>query len=245
MSVESHLPAYRILADDLRAQITSGRLRPGDRLPTEPKLCLRSGVSRSTVREALRLLASQNLIVTTRGVAGGSFVAHPSPVQLSDTITTGLLLMLASSVVTVEESLEVREMLEVPAAGLAARRRTEEHLRILRGTLFDPQTATMEAMATANPAFHVALAEASGNQLFAVISRPLYALTNRSLSEEMDREFWIGLDADHRAILDAIEVEDVPAAEAAARRHLDNMRAGVARVAPERLKEGVSVAGGA
>ena len=83
MSVDVRAPAYRLLADDLRAQITSGRLVPGDRLPTEPQLCQRSGVSRSTVREALRLLASQHLIVTTRGVSGGSFVAHPSPTLCS------------------------------------------------------------------------------------------------------------------------------------------------------------------
>ena len=71
-------PAYQTLADDLRAQIVAGRLRPGERLPTEPQLCARFGLSRSTVREALRLLASQHLIVTTRGVTGGSFVAQPS-----------------------------------------------------------------------------------------------------------------------------------------------------------------------
>src|SRR5205814_4948840 len=45
-------PAYQVLADGLRAQITSGKLRPGDRLPTEPQLCAQSGLSRSTVREA-------------------------------------------------------------------------------------------------------------------------------------------------------------------------------------------------
>jgi DNA-binding FadR family transcriptional regulator len=77
VSIESSVrtPAYQLLADDLRTRITSGRLRPGQRLPTEPELCAEAGVSRSTVREALRLLSSQHLIVTTRGVTGGSFVA--------------------------------------------------------------------------------------------------------------------------------------------------------------------------
>src|ERR1051325_7951226 len=70
-------PAYQLLADELRADITSGRLQPGERLPPEPELCVKTGVSRSTVREALRLLARQHLIVTTRGVTGGSFVSHP------------------------------------------------------------------------------------------------------------------------------------------------------------------------
>src|SRR4029434_1012913 len=105
--------ASRILPDVRRAQIPSGQLRPGDRLPTEPQLCRECGVSRSTVREALRLLASQHLIVNTRRGSGGSFVAHPSAAQLSDTLTTGLQLMQASAVVDAADLLEVRRMLEI------------------------------------------------------------------------------------------------------------------------------------
>src|SRR5918998_6142087 len=86
-------PAYQVLADELREDITSGRLRPGERLPPEPELCVRTGVSRSTVREALRLLSSQHLIVTTRGVTGGSFVAPPEAQQPSDALSTGLTLL--------------------------------------------------------------------------------------------------------------------------------------------------------
>src|SRR5213083_2811642 len=116
-------PAYQLLADDLREQITSGQLRPGERLPTEPELCVRSGVSRSTVREALRLLASQHLIVTTRGVTGGSFVAHPDAAQLSEALSTGLTLLSNSAEVGLADLLELRRALEIPAAGLAAVRR--------------------------------------------------------------------------------------------------------------------------
>src|SRR5205814_10463032 len=94
------MPAYQLLADTLRAEITSGRLRPGDRLPAEPQLCERSGVSRSTVREALRLLASQHLIVTTRGVTGGSFVNRPSVADLADTVRNGMRVRRPSSRVT-------------------------------------------------------------------------------------------------------------------------------------------------
>ena len=70
-----------------------GVCSPGERLPPEPELCVKTGVSRSTVREALRLLASQHLIVTTRGVTGGSFVAHPDAEQLSEGLSTGLTLL--------------------------------------------------------------------------------------------------------------------------------------------------------
>src|SRR5436309_7846070 len=89
--------AYQQLADDLREQITSGQLRPGQRLPTEPELCLRTGVSRSTVREALRLLTSQHLIVTTRGVSGGSYVAKPDAATLADSLSRGMSLLVATT----------------------------------------------------------------------------------------------------------------------------------------------------
>ena len=77
------MPAYQVLADALRAKILAGELEPGRKLPIEPELSAQYGVSRSTVREALRVLASQNLIATTRGVSGGSFVAPPNPEQIS------------------------------------------------------------------------------------------------------------------------------------------------------------------
>src|SRR5256885_5687041 len=136
--VPGRSPAYQQLADELREQITSGRLRPGQRLPTEPELCLRTGVSRSTVREALRLLSSQHLIVTTRGVTGGSYVARPTAASLADSLGSGVLLLLSSPTVGLTDLLEVREMLEVPGVALAAQRRTPEDLAALAATMFDP-----------------------------------------------------------------------------------------------------------
>lgn len=224
MSVEARAPAYQILADELRAQITSGQLRPGDRLPTEPQLCATSGVSRSTVREALRLLASQNLIVTTRGVAGGSFVAFPSPAQVSDSLGTGVHLLLANSVVQAEELLAVRRMLEIPAAALAASHRTDEHLAALRSAILDPWTADLEELLFAHNVFHVAIAEASGNPLLALLTRPLYVLANsREFSETITRELWAVVIDDHRAILRAVEQGDAEAARAAAAAHVDRL----------------------
>jgi DNA-binding FadR family transcriptional regulator len=221
VSVDARSPAYQILADELREQITSGRLRPGERLPTEPELCQTSGLSRSTVREALRLLASQNLIVTTRGVAGGSFVVHPTPAQISEAIQTGVGLLQASSIVSPAELLEARAIVEVPVAGLAARRRSEEQLAALRATLFDPRTAEVETMVAVHHLFHRALAAACGNPLLELIAHPLQAVSHAlRLPETLDRDNWIRVDADHRAIFDAVSRRDQGLAEAAAAAHL-------------------------
>jgi GntR family transcriptional regulator, transcriptional repressor for pyruvate dehydrogenase complex len=225
VSIDVRAPAYRVLADDLRSQITSGQLRPGDRLPTEPQLCRESGVSRSTVREALRLLASQHLIVTTRGVAGGSFVAHPSAEQLSDTLATGVRLMQATAVVDASHLLEVRSLLDVAATGYAAQRHQPQHLEAIRGALFDPHTADVEEMWALHPVFHRALIAASANPVMELISAPLYAVVNiRELVAGLGRDFWIRVDADHREIFDAVAARDTVAAEAAAVKHLDHLR---------------------
>jgi GntR family transcriptional regulator, transcriptional repressor for pyruvate dehydrogenase complex len=214
-------PAYQTLADDLRAQITSGRLRQGDRLPTEPELCARSGVSRSTVREALRLLASQHLIITTRGVTGGSFVSHPSPDQLADTFSTGVRLLLTTDRVPAPELMEVREIFEVPGAELAALRRTDEDLAALDGTMFDPVSDSLDAMLTAQWSFHTTLAVATHNSLYELLARPLYNLSNdRELGERESPGFWAQVDADHREIVRRVAAGDAPGAAAAAKAHL-------------------------
>jgi GntR family transcriptional repressor for pyruvate dehydrogenase complex len=218
-------PAYQLLADDLRTQITSGQLRPGERLPTEPELCARSGVSRSTVREALRLLASQHLIVTTRGVTGGSYVAQPSPAMLASSLAPGMSLLLATTTVGLDDLMEVREMLEVPAVGLAARRRTDADLTALAQALFDPAD-DVPAKVAAHRAFHEALAAATGNPFYELMVRPLYAVGNATeIGARATPEFWHSIDVEHRAILRALVARDMSAAQEAARLHLDSLRA--------------------
>jgi GntR family transcriptional repressor for pyruvate dehydrogenase complex len=219
------VPTYQLLADRLRDQITSGVLRPGDRLPTEPQLCARSGVSRSTVREALRLLASQHLIVTTRGVTGGSYVAEPSPTRLGDMLSTGLNMLMSAGTVNTAQWFEVRETVEVPAAGLAARRRTDADLAALAETLFDPDATPVDVIVGAHLRFHIRLAEATGNPLYEMITRPLYSVANeRTVGDRAPAGFWRRVDTEHRAILRAVTAGDAPAARGAARTHLEHVR---------------------
>ncbi|GGL01505.1 FadR/GntR family transcriptional regulator [Mangrovihabitans endophyticus] len=215
-------PAYQTLADELRDDITSGRLRPGERLPPEPELCVRSGVSRSTVREALRLLASQHLIVTTRGVTGGSFVAHPDAEQLSEALSTGFTLLGNSTAVGFADLLELRRALEVPAAGLAAMRCTEGNLGEIRAALFDPALDDFDVMLQAHAAFHSAVAKATGNPLFELVTRPLYRVSyGEQVVENLPDGYWERIDEDHRQLLVHLQDHDADGAVTAARQHLD------------------------
>jgi GntR family transcriptional repressor for pyruvate dehydrogenase complex len=219
-------PAYQLLADELREEITSGRLPPGARLPPEPELCIRSGVSRSTVREALRLLASQHLIVTTRGVTGGSFVAHPDAEQLSEALCTGLTLLSNSAEVGMADLLELRRALEVPAAGLAAQRRTDANLVEMRGAMFDPDLDELDTMLAAHAAFHAAVASATGNPLFELVTRPLYHVSyGEEVVENLPDDYWVRIDADHRELLSCVKNGDSDTAMEVCRRHLDYIMA--------------------
>jgi GntR family transcriptional regulator, transcriptional repressor for pyruvate dehydrogenase complex len=215
-------PAYQVLADELRADITSGRLQPGERLPPEPELCVKTGVSRSTVREALRLLASQHLIVTTRGVTGGSFVSHPDAEQLADGLATGFTLLTNSNGVGLADLLELRRALEVPAAGLAALRRDDDHLIEIRGALFDPALDDLDTMLAAHAAFHMAVAKATGNPLFELVVRPLYyASYGEQVTDSLPEDYWHKIDSDHRQLLDCLVSRDADAARRVATEHLD------------------------
>lgn len=221
------MPAYQTLAEELREQITSGRLRPGERLPTEPQLCERSGLSRSTVREALRLLASQHLIVTTRGVTGGSFVARPSPEQLASTLTLGMDMLLFSGTIGTADVLDAREMIEVPAVAVAAQRRTDADLTALRETLAraEAQADDAEARLAEHLRFHAVVAAATGNPLLELITRPLYGLAHeREMANAAPRSFWTSTHREHQAILLGIEARDAEAAMAACREHLKTLR---------------------
>lgn len=218
--------SYEHVAEDLRRQILEGRFQPGDRLPVEPELCEQYDVSRSTVREALRVLSSQDLIATRRGLHGGTFVIPPEPSHLSARLRTSLSRLTTDrGGASVANLLEVRDLLEVPAAGLAAERRSETDLAKLRDCLFDPASRDVELIFESNRTFHATLVHASGNPLLAAITDPLFdVLHERLLRERAPTVFWRRVDADHREILDCVTRGDAAQAREAQRVHLTHLR---------------------
>lgn len=214
-------PAYHQVADEIRSQIVTGEMIPGARLPAEAELSEMFGVSRSTVREALRVVASQSLVRTTRGVTGGTFVSTPEARETSDYLQTSLALMASAEDVDVAELLEARMILEAPAARLAAERRTEEHLEQLRGSIEEGTGAAPGHGFEGNRSFHQVILEASGNRLLTVVTRPVFAvLQDRFLRDEAAPSFWNRVARDHRRILAAVEAGDSVTAEEEMRQHL-------------------------
>ena len=213
LSVYPRQSAVGFVLDDLQDAIAAGVIRVGDRLPSEAALAARYSVSRSVVREVLRASAALGLTVTRSGK--GTFVVGRRPNELTfGNYSAGDLL-------------EVRPHIEVPAAGLAALRRTEADLEQIQGLIeimeseSDPQV-----WIGFDASFHLAIAEASKNPVFAqVISSIRTALSSQSaMLNDRSRRRRSDSDAEHRSIATAIARGSVVEAEDAMRFHLDQVQ---------------------
>lgn len=219
-------PAYQQVADQLLELILSGSLSSGDKLPSETDLSGVFGVSRSTVREALRVLASRDLIHTMRGTTGGTFVSRVQFEQVSDYLETSIGLLTGSSEVTVAEMLEARELLEVPSARLAATRRTDEHISAMREAIEREHTGRGRAVKfREHRTFHGIVVEAAGNGLLSVMTDPVFrVLQAQFLDPDITTEYWSDVDHDHEEILRCIESGDGDGAATAMKQHLIRLR---------------------
>ncbi|MCD9198699.1 FadR/GntR family transcriptional regulator [Aeromicrobium wangtongii] len=226
LAVSRVLPAYQQVADQLLDLILSGSLSSGDRLPSEAELSGVFGVSRSTVREALRVLASRDLIHTLRGTTGGTFVSRVQFEQISEYLETSLGLLTGSSDVSVAEMLEAREVLEVPAARLAASRRDEAHLAALQEAIDRENVSQGRGIKfREHRNFHALVVEAAGNGLLGVMTGPVFqVLQAQFVSPDVTTDYWAQIDCDHRDILRCIESGDGDGAASAMKAHLVRLR---------------------
>ena len=218
--------AYEQVADQLRELILSGTITPGQRLPNEASLGVQFGVSRATVREALRVLATQNLIRTTKGATGGSFVILPTADHISDFLSSNISLLSQTETVTLDEFLELREFLEVPAARLAARRHTPEVVERLRAAIpLQPGELGTQEQFIYNKDFHSQVVLASQNTLLSIAAQPIFSVLQTNLSRSnLGGRFHDQVNADHHAIAQAIAEGDEERAAEEMRRHLHFLR---------------------
>lgn len=214
-------PAYAVVSERIRDKILSGELRPGERLAPEAELIAEHGYGRSTIREAIRSLSSENLVYTTRGVTGGTFISTPSVGRISAQMETGVALMAAAETVSVDQLMDVRQLTEVPAAGKAAYHRSAAQLAELKAAIFDPSDA---ATYVRNQEFHLVILQAADNPLLELVTAPVFrVLSSRFARDKAPQDFWTCVDEDHRLILEAIEAQDSMAAMILMRRHLDHL----------------------
>lgn len=218
--------AYEQVYDQLRELILSGGLKRGDRLPNELVLARGFRVSRGTVREALRVLASEGLVRTAKGAGGGTFVTRPTADGISNVLAANIALLGEAQEISALDFIEVRELLEVFAATRAARRRSPEDLSRLRALIMaEPTRLSVEQQFVNNSTFHTALLGAAHNQLLSIAAEPVFSILHGRLRRtrfpsKLPRE----VNHDHEIILAAIEARDADAAAQAMRDHMSYLR---------------------
>ena len=159
------------IAEALEQAILEGHLRIDERLPTEEDLARQFGVSRPTVREALKRLAARHLIRSRRGPAGGTFVTGPSPDQLAQSFCTAATLMVATGGVGLDDMATARMELGAVCCRLAAANRTDAHLATMRDEIAVQRRAATsdQDFCASDVRFHRAVADAAGNPIVGLI----------------------------------------------------------------------------
>jgi DNA-binding FadR family transcriptional regulator len=217
---------YEVVAERLRQRVVHGDLQPGARLPNESALASDFGVSRATVREALRVLAAQSLIRTSKGAGGGSYVTLPSVNGVSDFVESSITILADADDVTLAELLEARELLEVPAARLAALRCSEAEVERLRESIPDePLRLGTQKQFVYNKDFHQLVIDGCRNALLAIAAQPVFAVLQRNLARsKLGATFHRTINDHHRLIAAAIEAGDAEAAGGEMHAHLEYLR---------------------
>jgi DNA-binding FadR family transcriptional regulator len=215
------------VAVQIQHYIQSEALGPGDFLGREEDLAGEFGVSRPTLREALKLLASGNLIRATKGPGGGIFVAHTAEQGMSRSLSDAIAMMLESGAVTLDELLDARVLLEVPLAGLAALQPDEETLQSLRASaaLANAAPEDPEVFAAADAEIHRTIAAASGNRMVQALTNWIFEVLQPSLVKVLEPAVvHSALLEQHQALVAAIEKGDPARAERAMKDHLLYLR---------------------
>lgn len=220
------------LADQLHDQlldwIISGMLKEGDKIPSENELCDSFKVSRPVVRAAIMKLQAEDLVETKKGK--GTFVLHSPLKDLSRFAS-------ASDIASILESHEVRIALETEVAALAAVRRTEEQLEVIREAMaamrkdFEASNLSIQA----DYEFHIGIAQATNNEMFVHLLEDFHIGLRKTMAiaQELSRESVINQVSpdrnnqvleEHQRILDAIEIQDQEAARFAMRFHISKIK---------------------
>jgi DNA-binding FadR family transcriptional regulator len=228
------------LVESLGERIRSGRLTPGDKLPTEAAIMAEFKVSRTVVREAISKLQAAGQVQTRHGV--GTFV-----LGLGDSAAFRIGAEQLATLRDVIAVLELRIGLETEAAALAAQRRSEANLAALRSALIEVNLAVDEGRdaVAADFQLHLEIARATQNAHFAdlmstlgarIIPRARLEAAEDDPVRAAERQAYLKrVNGEHESIVEAIAAQDAEAARAAMRTHLANSRERRRRASDEAL----------
>jgi GntR family transcriptional repressor for pyruvate dehydrogenase complex len=211
---------YKDIVNQLKTLILSGRLKEGNRLPTEREFAKQFGVSRVTVRQALTVLHEMGFVESRPG--GGTFVSQGIRERILNPITATLL----AEKELLDEPLEVRNLIEPQITRLAALRATGKNIRELERILTLQESKAHDGLPITeeDTLFHEAIAKSAGNSILIKLIQSLHhhlrASREQSLMTPSGNQRSI---SDHREIVAAIASKNSQAAYNAMVKHLSNV----------------------
>ena len=219
----SRSPAASGAVEHIQQLVQSGELKPGDRLPSERELARRLGVSRSTLREAIRALVVMNILVPRHG--DGTYVSSLEPELLSAPFTFALDTQPALQT----HLFEARRVLEAACARIAAARISDEQLAEL-DDLAATDDSDADALIDRDVELHTAIAHATGNPILLALMGSIGTLALESRRSSAGLSGQVARSRrDHRAIIAALRRRDADGAAAAMERHLTSVERAVRR----------------
>lgn len=206
----------------IRRAILDGRFQQGDRLPREAELAETFGVSRATIREALRSLVEGGLITKLPGAGGGSFVEQVDHHALSRYIAGRMTSVLDIGSIGHNEVAVFRDLLEIPCARLAPLNRTDEDLEMLQALIDREKTITVDdpSVPAINAEFHSLVAAATRNRVLAAFVAALQQVAQPLAFIATDADVGRQAVRHHIRLFAAIEARDVERSAAVMREHL-------------------------
>jgi DNA-binding FadR family transcriptional regulator len=217
--------AYEVGVQRLAQAIKLGALSVGSQLPPERELVERLGVSRTTLREAIRALQQQGYLKTSRGRSGGTFVASRQIRQLGRAEVTRIARELGP---TLRDLIDMRGAVEPYAAELAAERASDDQVRVLRWLLERSWTAAVPEIRQTDSTLHIAIAHAASSDLIL----DLVLEEQMRLHDILAFLPFLGSDGNrverstgqHARVVDAIAARDGVAARRAMKEHVEATR---------------------
>jgi GntR family transcriptional repressor for pyruvate dehydrogenase complex len=218
------LRAYEAIVQQVEMAIRNGDLMPGDRLPSERELMSQFALSRSTIREALRVLESNGLVRSRPSDQRGAEVLAFSTHALSQSIHS----LVQLERLTLPDLIFFRMLVEGTLAGMAAGFRTDADLEKLKAsieTMRSAASSNAEVYSQSDVAFHEAISEIAGNQLLIVCNGVVRASVHNLIAEKIAsgarrQEQMLEAVQRHEALYEAIRAGDPPGATRVSRTNL-------------------------
>jgi GntR family transcriptional regulator, transcriptional repressor for pyruvate dehydrogenase complex len=195
------------ISNQIRDVLMSGKVKAGDRLPTERQLAEQFGASRASVREALRGLEQQGVITIKKGVNGGVFVAHVDNTLVSRPMET----LFRLKKLTIQDITEARLVFEPAAARLACERATAEDLAEMRQVIAHMEEAVRRGhtFRSYDLAFHRLIARASRNPIIEMLSQSMLEVASQYITRLKPSVETLGhVCKCHTDVHDAIQARD-------------------------------------